>query len=227
MSVILLPFLNQQAPLPHKPLPLYDQHNRKRGNLERQTFDADYVARLTRGDAETERHFTRYFGELLLIKLRARLRSTEMVEDLRQETLFRVLNTLRNKGGLQQPDRFGAFVNSVCDIVILESLRAHSKFQQVPEDAPEPADKSDSPEIQFVTTERKALIQRALEKLSQTDQQILRMLFFEDRDKDEVCEKIGIDREYLRVRVHRALARCRSAIAKEKQPVYAATVGAK
>ena len=38
--------------------------------LERHDFDADYIGRLVSGDAETERHFTDYFGQLLVLKLR-------------------------------------------------------------------------------------------------------------------------------------------------------------
>src|SRR5216683_4619712 len=75
--------------------PLYDRVCRSRGILERHAFDQSYVTRLTNGDAETERHFTRYFGDLLAIKLRARLRSSHLVEDARQETFLRVLNVLR------------------------------------------------------------------------------------------------------------------------------------
>jgi len=48
-------------------------------------FSDDYVQRLRDGDPWTEEHFVRYFNELLLIKLRNRLRSIEMIDDVRQE----------------------------------------------------------------------------------------------------------------------------------------------
>ena len=41
--------------------------------LHRASFDSEYVRRLKEGDHATEQHFTSYFGELLLIKLRARM----------------------------------------------------------------------------------------------------------------------------------------------------------
>ena len=59
-------------------------------------FDAAYVDRLTAGDEETERHFTGYFGDLLTLKLRARLRSPALVEDAKQETFLRVHQNLRH-----------------------------------------------------------------------------------------------------------------------------------
>jgi RNA polymerase sigma-70 factor (ECF subfamily) len=79
----------------------------------RHEFDRAYVDRLAAGDPETERHFTQYFGELLSIKLRSRLRSPALIEDAKQETFLRVLNTLRQMGGIQSPGGFGAFVNTV------------------------------------------------------------------------------------------------------------------
>jgi RNA polymerase sigma-70 factor (ECF subfamily) len=183
--------------------------------LERQAFDREYVGRLTQGDADTERHFTRYFGELLLIKLRARLRSSHLVEDARQETFLRVLNVLRNKGGLDHPERLGAFVNSVCENVLSEFFRAGSRFQQVPENAAEPADEAASAESTFITKERKVLIRQVLKELADTDQAILRKVFLEEREKDDICREMGIDRDYLRVRVHRALARFRVVLGRQ------------
>ena len=79
--------------------------------MERQTFDASYVQRLRDGDAGTQENFTRYFSELIACKLRARLRSPQMVEDIRQETFLRVFVTLR-RNGLEHPERLGAFVLS-------------------------------------------------------------------------------------------------------------------
>src|SRR5438046_1920863 len=66
--------------------------------VQRQTFDAGYVERLINSDAETERDFAAYFGELLGIKLRSRLRSPEQIQDVIQETFLRVLKTLRESG---------------------------------------------------------------------------------------------------------------------------------
>jgi len=196
---------------------LYDRVYRVSVNLDRHTFDRGYIERLIQGDAEAERHFARYFGDLLVIKLRARLRSPQLIEDARQETFVRVLHVLRNKGGLEYPERLGAFVNAVCENVLLETFRSGSRLQQLPEDAPEPVDQGASAESEFVTRERKALVRNLLSKLSDTDREILRQLFLEERDKDEICREFRIDRDYLRVRVHRALARCRVVLDKGEQ----------
>ena len=90
-------------------------------------FDADYVRRLIAEDPETERHFTAYFGDLLSLKLRSRLRSAAQVEDARQETFVRVLTALKKKGTLDSPESLGAFVNAVCNNVLLETYRSSGR----------------------------------------------------------------------------------------------------
>lgn len=195
--------------------PLYHRVYRVGGGLERKVFDQDYVDRLTKGDAQTESHFTTYFGSLLLIKLRGRLRSPQLVEDARQETFLRVLNVLRNKGGIQHAERLGAFVNAVCENVLSETYRASARFQQTPENTVEPADDTASAEAQCLTEERKNAIRRVMADLAMPDQQILRKYFLEEQDKDEICKEMGIDRDYLRVRLHRALTRIRAALQRQ------------
>ncbi len=209
----------QQSPTPRPAgppvaLPLYHRSCRPGGGPERKVFDQDYIRRLGQGDRETETHFYNYFGPLLLMKLRARLRSPQLVEDARQETFLRVLHAVRG-GTVQQPERFGGFVNSVCEHVVSESFRAGSRFQQVPENAIEPADQTASAEMQCLSDERKGMIRRVLTELSRPDQQILRKLFLEEQDKDQICQEMGIDRDYLRVRLHRALARLRTTLQKQ------------
>jgi RNA polymerase sigma-70 factor (ECF subfamily) len=210
-----LPQLPINPALQAVPPPLYHRVYRVEGGLERKVFNEDYVNRLTQGDSETEAHFTSYFGALLLIKLRGRLRSPQLVDDARQETFLRVLNALRNKGGIQYPERLGGFVNSVCENVLSELFRAGSRFQQVPENAVEPADEAASPERQCLSEERKSIIRREMVSLAAADQQILRKVFLEEQDKDQICKDLGIDRDYLRVRVHRALARFRTVLQKQ------------
>src|SRR4051794_8984569 len=76
-----------------------------RGQLLFHSFDADYLDRLANGDAAIERHFSLYFGDLLSLKLRVRIRSAQLVEDIRQETLLRVLQIVRTRG-VDHPERF-------------------------------------------------------------------------------------------------------------------------
>jgi RNA polymerase sigma-70 factor (ECF subfamily) len=47
-------------------------------------------------------------------------------------------------------------------------------------------------------------VREILDELSEKDRRLLREVFLEERDKDEVCRDFGVDRDYLRVLLHRA-----------------------
>lgn len=175
-------------------------------------FDRDYVNRLVKGDPSTEQHFTTYFDHLLLLKLRSRVRSRQLVEDIRQETFLRVFRKLRTDGGIEHPERLGAFVNAVCQNVLLEMLRADQRHPPMAEDAADPADLTIDLEGQMVTDERKRMVAVALDQLPGKDRAILRMVFLEEADKNNVCQKMGIDRNYLRVLLHRARLRFKAVL---------------
>jgi RNA polymerase sigma-70 factor (ECF subfamily) len=175
--------------------------------VELQSFDVDYVARLTRGDTSTEQHFSAYFHELLLLKFRSRLRAPDLIEDIIQETFVRVIAALRQKDGLNHPERLGAFVNAVSNNVLHEFLRSENRAEPMAA-AAEPAI-GPAVESALVSRERQELVGRILRDLPQRDYGLLRGIFLEERDKDAVCEEYGVDREYLRVLLHRAVERAR------------------
>ncbi len=177
-------------------------------------FDSAYLARLRDGDPETERHFVAHFSSVIRLSLRYRLRSWELIDDIRQETFLRVLNFLRSDRSLDHPERLGAYVHSVSINVMMELLRASTRHPPIPEDAPDVVDKRVNVEKGVVTRERKDLVKTVLSELADKDQKILRAVFLEEADKQEICERFQVDRDYLRVLVHRAKARFREAFEK-------------
>ena len=189
--------------------------SRRLRNEPRHEFDRDYLDRLKSGDPETEEHFTRYFRELLLIKLRSRLRSPAAVEDAIQETFLRVLRAVRQPGGIQSPGGFGSFVNSVCNNVLFELYRSHSRVAPLGDDTgAQIVDPRKGSEESVVLDEERALVRKVLETLPPKERQLLDWLFFEERDKDEICRSLGIDRNYLRVLLHRAKQRFKTEFAR-------------
>jgi RNA polymerase sigma-70 factor (ECF subfamily) len=181
--------------------------------LERRSFDADYLQRLKDGDGPTEEHFARYFGALVRIKANASLRRSQAVDDVRQETLLRVLRNIR-RGDIEHPERFGAYVNTVCSNVMLELFRGDSRWRQFPEESPEPESREPGGERQLLQDERRNLVRRALEELPLKDRQLLHRIFLDEEDKDTVCREFGVTREHLRVLLHRARGRLRAAMGK-------------
>jgi RNA polymerase sigma-70 factor (ECF subfamily) len=183
--------------------------------LQRFEFDRAYIDRLVSGDAETETHFVRYFGDLLTMKLRSRLRSPALVEDARQETFRRVLTTLKERGGLASAGSLGAFVNSVCNNVLFECYRAGSKVQQLADDHDQVDERRPSADVGIMAAEQRERVRQALAELPDKEREILRWLFFEERDKDDICRELNVDRNYLRVLVHRAKAKFRDRFLQE------------
>jgi RNA polymerase sigma-70 factor (ECF subfamily) len=167
-------------------------------------FDEAYLKRLCDRDFQTEQHFVAYFSKLLLIKLRSRLRGSPAVDDIRQETFVRVLKTLRTEGGIRSPGGLGAFVNSVCNNVLLEFYRSSSHSATSDEDAVDRPDLSIDLDGMLATKQTREQVRDILGQLPEKDRRLLRAVFLEEKDKDEVCIEFGVDRDYLRVLLHRA-----------------------
>ena len=185
--------------------------------MEFRIFDAEYIEKLTAADPETETHFSAYFGKFIFLKLRSRRISFEMVEDVRQETLLRVLKALRQGSGISQPERFGGFVNTVCNHVLLEFLHKQARHPLVDENAPERADDSIDMDAGLVNEQRKRAVAKALDELSERDRDILRLVFFEELDREEICRRMEVDGDYLRVLLHRAKARFETAYSRKNR----------
>jgi RNA polymerase sigma-70 factor (ECF subfamily) len=172
--------------------------------LQFQSFDEAYVERLGAGDFRTQEHFVAYFSKLIQLKLRSRLHSPQAIEDVRQETFARVIAALRG-GKIRQPERLGAFVNSMCNNVLLEHYRASQRDSSL-EDEPDSDPPAKTVDLlgAVATRQINEKVREILEELPERDRRVLREIFLEERDKDEVCRDFGVDRDYLRVLLHRA-----------------------
>jgi RNA polymerase sigma-70 factor (ECF subfamily) len=177
--------------------------------LEFFAFDEGYLERLRSGEFRTVEHFASYFSQLIQLKLRARVRSPEAIEDIRQETFARVFATLRSADGLRQADRLGPYVNSVCNYVLLEYYRSSTRDTPLPE-GPEGEDAPEIPDTrvdilgEVMTRQTSDKIRNILDGLSERDRRLLKEVFLDERNKDDVCRDFGVDRNYLRVLLHRA-----------------------
>ena len=173
--------------------------------MEFQTFDAAYLERLRSGEAPTEQHFINYFSELITLKLRSRLQSAEAIEDVKQETFARAFVLLRSEGGVRSGAGLGALVNSICNHVLLEHYRASGRAQPLEDEvASNLLDKRSDALTEMISEETREAVHQVLATLGERERRILRSVFVEERDKDEVCQELGIDRNYMRVLVHRA-----------------------
>jgi RNA polymerase sigma-70 factor (ECF subfamily) len=186
--------------------------------MTRTPFDEGYLARLRAGDPETEGHFVLHFSNAIRLSLRYRLRSWQLIDDIRQETFLRVLNYLRSDKSMDHPERLGAYVHSVSINVMMELLRASTRHPAMPDDVGGYPDQGVNPESEVATRERKDLVRHVLDELPEKDRRILRAVFLEDIDKAEVCKRFDVNRDYLRVLVDRAKLRFRAALHKNDVP---------
>jgi RNA polymerase sigma-70 factor (ECF subfamily) len=141
---------------------------------------------------------------------------SETVEDLRQETYIRVLVTLR-KDGVRQPERFGAFVNGICNNVIQEFYRATSRTSPWDDSYLELPDHALDGEGLLATKQSKERVRQVIGELPKKDRDLIRAYFLEEKDKDEVCEQFGVDRDYFRVLLHRAKDKFRVLYQKDRE----------
>jgi len=174
---------------------------RSRGRLNFRQFDEAYLARLSQGDPEVEAHFVAYFGQLIQIKLRRRLRSRHAIDDVRQETFVRVFHILRNEG-MRQPERLGALVNSVCKNVLLETLRSR-RYEELPDEI-DPGPSRGDAISGLLSEEQQREVRKVLDELPERDRGLLRAVYLDEASRDAICAEFNVDRDYLRVLLHRA-----------------------
>jgi RNA polymerase sigma-70 factor (ECF subfamily) len=172
--------------------------------LDFHQFDETYLHELRAQDITTEAHFVSYFSRILHNKLRRRLACPEHIKDVQQETLLRAWAAVRAEGGIRQPERFGAFVSSVCNNILRESYRSRARTRPLDDLQCDPPDHALAPDGMLLAAETRRQVQQVLAKLPAKDRKLLRAIFFEQRDKDDVCGELGVTREYLRVLLHRA-----------------------
>ncbi|HEX6084597.1 MAG TPA: sigma-70 family RNA polymerase sigma factor [Thermoanaerobaculia bacterium] len=171
--------------------------------MELFVFDDDYVRRLREGDRDTANHFHAYFRDLLLLKLRRRLASMDAIDEVRQEVFARCFAHL---GDLREPRKLGAFVNAICNRVLMEYYRAEGRTEPLTDEAEEIPDPADS--VASLDSARNVVrVRRVLEAMAEKDPRdsdILKAVFLEEGEKEEICRRFGVERDYLRVLLHRA-----------------------
>jgi RNA polymerase sigma-70 factor (ECF subfamily) len=166
-------------------------------------FGCTYLMNLKGRDPQTEAHFAAYFSRYLETRLRGQLRSRDLAEDIRQETLVRVLEAVYTKKDLKHPERFGAFVNSVCNNVLLEHWRRRKSAGETLE-LPEQMDGRPDPESAAQLAQDITHLKKVLVKLHKRDRDLLRMIYWEERDRHEISKVTQTSADHVRVMLHRA-----------------------
>lgn len=170
-------------------------------------FDEKYFRLLQQGDDATRSHFVSYFSRLLSIKLRSRKLKTEDILEVQQETFLRVLLAVR-QGEIQQPERLGSYVNSVCNHVASEMFRDQFRNNHMDLEEVDVPDSGADLEKRMISNESVRKVHAVMARLSDRDRTILGAVL-QGRNKDDICRELSVDRQYLRVLMHRAIANFR------------------
>jgi RNA polymerase sigma-70 factor (ECF subfamily) len=127
------------------------------------------------------------------------------VDDLVQETLARFFRA-EQRQLIRNPDELGAFLNGVCRNVILEYRRRIRREPPMDPDTPI-VDAGSRPEAEIF--EMRDAIDNGLQELAERDRVILRSLYLEGREKEEICKEWGMSDAQFRVVLFRAKERFR------------------
>lgn len=179
-------------------------------SFQLQAFDLPYLERLRCGDVLTQEHFADYFNQFIRVKLGRRWHCHSVIDDVRQETFVRVWVALRKDKGIRQPERFGSFVNSVCNNVLREHNRApftRAESENVIADslADTLTDTATGVVDILAAKQLRQQVEQVLAQLPLQYRDLIRKFFWEERDRDELCRDFGVSRQYLRVLLHRAI----------------------
>ena len=172
-------------------------------------FGNSYVSSLRNGDPDTHRHFATYFSQELDYWLRRRLRDASAIEDVRQETLCRVLQVILRGDGVRDADRLPQFVTGTCKNVLFEHWRAFRTLTELDESV-DAIPAVDGPEQTVQTSKDLSQLRRALTQLPAQDRALLMMLYVDELDRSEVSRRMAVTRGHLRVLVHRAVTKLRA-----------------
>lgn len=119
--------------------------------------------------------------------------------------MIRFLSSVRN-GKLESLDSVGAYLNGICQNVILEYRR---RWARDGGDAPDNGERADPHVSEMDLFEMREAIALGLRELSDRDRQILRAFYLEERPKSEILAMMGLTDENFRVALCRAKERFR------------------
>jgi RNA polymerase sigma-70 factor (ECF subfamily) len=129
------------------------------------------------------------------------------VDDLVQESLARFIRA-EQRQQIRNTEEVGAFLNGVCRNVILEYRRRMKREPALDPDTPIP-EIGVRPDAEIL--EMRDAIDSGLAELADRDRRVLRALYLEGKEKDDICREWGMSDAQFRVVLFRAKERFRRA----------------
>ena len=178
-------------------------------------FDADFLTRLKQRDPDTCTYLVSSLSPALEARLRYKLRDHCTIEDIRNETFYRVFSLVDSER-VREPEQLGSFVRGVCDHVAQETRRKVRPTEPLAGAGIDPPDRRPHPDKLLAEKERRALVRREVMKLSEADRKLIMEMHFEGRDRCAMARDRGISVTGLNVRLCRAIKKLRVQVLAEK-----------
>ena len=165
--------------------------------------DHDLVTSVRQGDSTAEAAlYEKYSARVYFLAL-SELHSPTDAEDVRAETILRVIQALR-QDKLRKPESLPSFIVGIALNVIREHARLNYKSQQLDGEELKLAGEH-SLETAFINDEIRQAVRLIAEKLKPRERNFLRMYYYEELPKAEIARSLGIKEERLRLIKSRAL----------------------
>jgi len=172
--------------------------------------DEEYLAALRRRDPAVCTRFYYEFAPVLEGMLRYKGFDSATVEDLRNESLRRVI-VLNDAQKVHDAAKFGGFVRGVCKHVVDEHLRVVGRSGNWPEGL-EPIDRAPNMEELLSRAELLSLLIDEIRKLTPGERKLLYDVYLRGRDRRILAEEFGISQSGINVRVFKVVRKLRRAL---------------
>jgi len=170
--------------------------------------DADVVARIATGDLSAETVFVRKYERGVRVLVRRHCRANDpMADDLAQDVLMKVLERLR-AGAIRDSAALPAYIQST----VVYTTSAEYRARRPTESAAvlETIASEENPADRLSSVQLSRMLKNLLAQLPVgRDREILVRFYLDEEDKDDVCERLGIDTSHFHKVIFRARARLR------------------
>ena len=166
--------------------------------------DPDLAPRIADGDREAEAELCRRMAPRIRLYGLRHLRSPSAADDLVQQVLLKVLESLRH-ARLREPDKLAHFVLGTCRMTVLDSRRSSQRQEKLL--AIFGGDLvADTPPMPTVDDRQLA---RCVQGLKERERSVVVMTFYDEHTAAETAGALGISEANVRVIRHRALQQLR------------------
>jgi RNA polymerase sigma-70 factor (ECF subfamily) len=162
-----------------------------------------------------EELYGRYYSRIFAFAYR-RLRSRELAEDVTSDVFMKALDALPRF--TWQGVSVSAWLYRIANNRITDHFRRKGQSGKgvlAIDDVKTLVDERPLPEDRILAALRRAEVEEAIARLSEQDQLVITLIFYEELSSSEVGSVMGISTNLVYVRLHRALKRMRRALERD------------